>query len=222
MDALHLGIKHRFRIDRDPGGGFEPGREVSLTVVLRFKNGITESCIFRKWFQSRELAKVSNPFFTDGFANCLRERYVAKAKPTSWGYAIGLVIKTLGKNLRQLFDRRRAKKLRMNCGNAVGAVQTENGEIRHTNLEDRPFLDQAHTCNKILVSRESFPHVIEEAPIDLVDDLEEPGRHDAKPLDRPSFECLGKQCVVGVGGRFLGNVPSLIPTETGFVEQDAP
>ena len=58
-----------------------------------------------------------------------------------------------------------------------------------------------------LVCSQSFPHVIEEAPIDLVDDLHEAGRHDAKPLDRPSFEGLGKQCVVGVSERFLSPRP---------------
>jgi len=51
-------------------------------------------------FSLRELAKISNPFFADGVANCLRERCIAKAKPSPWGYAIGLVVKTLRKNPR--------------------------------------------------------------------------------------------------------------------------
>ena len=50
-----------------------------------------------------------------------------------------------------------------------------------------------------LVAREAHAHLVEEAPVDLVDDLEVARQHRAEQRQRPLLERLGQQRVVRVG-----------------------
>ena len=63
-------------------------------------------------------------------------------------------------------------------------------------------------------------NVIEEASVDLEDDLQVTWQQELEPRDRPLFERLGQQRVVRVRERPLGEVPGLIPSEMRLVEQD--
>ena len=45
-------------------------------------------------------------------------------------------------------------------------------------------------------------------------------QHQLEPPQRPFFQCLGQEGVVGVGKRAPRDVPGLVPSKAGFVEQD--
>ena len=64
-------------------------------------------------------------------------------------------------------------------------------------------------------------NVIEQTPVDLVDDLKMPRNEELHPLGRPALQRLGQQRMIGVGERALGDIQSLVPPEMRFVEQNA-
>ena len=78
-------------------------------------------------------------------------------------------------------------------------------------------LTRAHA---VLVAGVARADVVEEAAIDLVDDLQVPGQSDLEEVDRPRLQRLGQQRVVGVGEGPDGQVPCLVPAEPGLIEQD--
>ena len=109
----------------------------------------------------------------------------------------------------------------MDRRNAIGAVRADDRQICHTDLVLRPLLDQADALDAALVARKAAPHVVEEAPVDLVDDLKLSRQHLLEIAQRPFFQRLGQQRVVGVGQGPPREVPCLVPPELRLVEQDA-
>ena len=94
-----------------------------------------------------------------------------------------------------------AQQLGVNGGHAVGAVRADDRQIGHADLPLGAFLDQADALDASLVAGEAAPDVIEQAPVDLVDDLQVARQHHLEPRQRPFLQRLGQQRVVGVGER---------------------
>ena len=149
------------------------------------------------------------------------ERRVGQQQPAPRRDAVGLVVEALGEHLGQVLDRRRAQQLGVDRGHAVGAVRADDGQVGHADCLRRAFLDQADARDAALVAGEAVADRIEQAAVDLVDDLQVPRQQHLEPGDRPFLQGLGQQRVVGVGQRPLREVPGLVPAELRFVEQDA-
>ena len=108
----------------------------------------------------------------------------------------------------------------MDGGDAVGAVRADDREIGHPDLAQAALLDEARALDAALVAREAGPHLLGEAAVDLEDDLQMTRQQHLEPRQRPFLQRLGQQRVVGVGERPSGEVPCLVPSEAGLVEQD--
>ena len=139
------------------------------------------------------------------------ERRVREQQPAPRRHAVGLVVEALGEQLGQVPDRRRAQQLRMDRRDAVRAVRADDREVRHPDLPLGALLDEAHALDASLVAREARPDVVEEAAVDLEDDLEVARQQHREPVERPLLERLGQQRVVGVGERPARQVPGLVP-----------
>ena len=63
-------------------------------------------------------------------------------------------------------------------------------------------------------------HVVQEAAIDLVDDLQLPRDERLEQLHRPLLQRFRQQGVVGVGERVQRDVPCLIPAQTRLIQQN--
>ena len=100
-------------------------------------------------------------------------------------------------------------------------MRAHDRQICHTDLVLRPLLDQADALDAGFVAGKAPPHVIEEALVDLVDDLELSRQHLLEVAKRPFFQRLGQQRVVRVGQGPPRQVPRLLPAELRVVEQDA-
>ena len=71
-----------------------------------------------------------------------------------------------------------------------------------------------------LVSGKAVSNHLEQAAVDLENDLKMPRQHMIEPFERPCFQCLGQQRMVRIGERPLRQVPGLIPSQMRLVEQD--
>ena len=76
-------------------------------------------------------------------------------------------------------------------------------------------------CHAALVAGKAAPDVVEQAAVDLEDDLEVARQQHLEPRERPFLQGLGQQRVVRVRQRPLGEIPRLVPAEVRLVEQDA-
>ena len=64
-------------------------------------------------------------------------------------------------------------------------------------------------------------HLVQEAPVDLVDDLQVPRQHVPEQRDGPALQGLAQDGVVGVGEAARGDAPGRLPALAGFVGVDA-
>src|SRR6185436_12747401 len=110
---------------------------------------------------------------------------------------VGLVIETFRKDLSQILNSRRAKQPGVNRRHTVGAVRTHDCQVGHADLSPALLLDQAYALKTSFVSWKTASYLIQQAPIDLVDDFEVAGQHDFKPRQRPFLEGFRQQRVVG-------------------------
>jgi hypothetical protein len=51
-------------------------------------------------------------------------------------------------------------------------VRADDGQVGHTDPALGALLDEAHTLDPSRVAGEAGPHPIEQAPVDLIDDLQ--------------------------------------------------
>ena len=73
----------------------------------------------------------------------------------------------------------------------------------------------------LVVAREAPPHLLAEAAVDLLDDLEMAGQEPAEQLLRPRLERLGEDGVVRVAADRLRDLPGEVPLEALLVHEDA-
>ena len=109
----------------------------------------------------------------------------------------------------------------MDGGDAIGAMGANNGQMRHADLFDGRLLDETHAHHTPLIAGEVRAHLVQEAAVDLVDDLEMPGEDQFKEPHRPLFQRFGQQRVIGIGQRPRGQLPGLVPAKPGLIQQDA-
>jgi len=68
---------------------------------------------------------------------------------------------------------------------AVRAVRSHDRQVGHADLALFALLDEAHALDAPLVAGKAKAHFVEEPPVDLIDDLEMPGKKDLEPRRRP-------------------------------------
>src|SRR5207253_55814 len=64
-------------------------------------------------------------------------------------------------------------------------------------------------------------NVVQEATVDLVDNLQVPRQHQLEQLHRPLLQGFGQQRVVGIGKRLYCEVPGFVPTKVSLVQKNA-
>ena len=111
------------------------------------------------------------------------------------------------------------EQLRMQRGHSIGAVRTDDREIRHADLTAGTFLDQAHATDARFIAGKPDANIVEEAPVDFVNDFQIARQHVFKPRHGPFLQRLGQQRVVRVGERSLCDCPGVVPAELCLVEQ---
>jgi hypothetical protein len=83
-------------------------------------------------------------------------------------------------------------------------VRADDGQVGHADLSLATLLDQADALNRPGRRGSAAADVVEEAAVDLVDDLQLARQQHLEPGERPLLQRLGQQRVVGVGERADG------------------
>ena len=221
VDALDLAVEDRVRDPPSaPRSIGASRRSADLAARLAARNASRKPASSASGLSLASSAEVGDPAVADGLGDDAGERRVRQQQPAPRRDAVGLVAEALGEHLGQVLHRGRAQQRGVDRGHAVRAVRADDGEVGHADVLGRAFLDQAHARDAALVAGEAAPDVVEQAAVDLEDDLEVARQQHLEPRERPFLERLGQQRVVRVRERPLGEVPGLVPSEVRLVEQD--
>ena len=171
---------------------------------------------------SRSCVEIGDPAVADRVGDQLRQRRVGQQQPAPRRDAVGLVVEPLGEHLGEVGEhaacaagpsgsprRRWCCACRRSPGSPSAPCAPASSSIRLIR------------ATRSVVAGIARADVVQEAPVDLVDDLEVPRQEQLEELDRPLLQRLGQQRVVGVGQGADGEVPGLVPAELRLVEQDA-
>ena len=109
----------------------------------------------------------------------------------------------------------------MQGGHAVDGVGADDGEIGHADFARGVLLDEGHAHDPVVVAGIAGGDFAQEAAVDFVDDLEVAGQDALEEGDRPAFESLGHEGVVGVAEGAHDDAPGVVPLEVFLVEEDA-
>ena len=221
MNPLDLRVEDRFRVDHLAGRVAEPVGEPHLGRALGQPEGVAERGVLGQGEELLEQRQVDDPVLADDVGDEPREVGVRQQEPAPRRHAVGLVVEAAGELLGQVAQHGRPEQLRVERGDAVGAVRADDGQVGHADPLLGHLLDQADAADPVLVAGVARAHVVEEAAVDLVDDLEMPGQADLEEGDRPGLQGLGQQGMIGVGERPDGQVPRLVPAQPGLIQQDA-
>src|SRR5215475_13071243 len=101
----------------------------------------------------------------------------------------------------------------MDSRNSIRAMGAHDSKIGHADSALWVFLDQADSLGTSLISGEAQSNFVEQSSIDFVNNLQLPRQEHFEPRNRPLFECLGEQGMVGIGQSLSRQVPGLIPSE---------
>jgi len=97
--------------------------------------------------------------------------------------------------------------------------------VRHADLlvaergRQRRLLDNAHLLQAARVAGEELRDLLEEAVVDLVDELHVPRQHHLEHVNVPLLERLRQHRVVGVRVDPRGDVPRLVPRKVLLVHK---
>ena len=89
----------------------------------------------------------------------------------------------------------------------------DDRQIGHAHLFGRGFLDQRHPPEPLRVSWVRCRDLLQEAAVDLIDDLQVSRKHRLQQWHRPLLQRLRRERVIGVTHTRLRDLPGLLPGE---------
>jgi hypothetical protein len=144
-------------------------------------------------------------------SSSLRRPGLASAKKAPWRHAVGDVAESLRPHLVEIFEHTRFQQFRMQGRDTVDRVTAHGGQVRHPHAFVAVLTDQRHPAHPVVVAGETCTHLVEEEFIDLKNDLKVPRQRLAEHRQRPGFQRLWQQGVVGVAEGGHRDFPRLVP-----------
>ena len=100
---------------------------------------------------------------------------------------------------------------------AVDGIAAHDSQICHAHLS---VVDDGHLSHLVLVARILRADSLQEAAVDLLHNLVYTGQQSGEQLNRPLFQGLRHDGVVGVGAGLGGHFPGLVPGQPLLIHED--
>ena len=155
-----------------------------------------------------EKAAVISVSGTDAFVDQRRKARVRLAEPAPVSDAVSNVSELVGRSQVVVVEEVVSEYLRVQGGNAVDLVRSDDRKIGHAHLlvaKDRHVVDLADIAGELLV------HLLAETPVYLADDGVDPWHHRFDEIVVPLFERLGEDGVVRIRYRRSYDLPGAVP-----------
>ena len=171
--------KMRVGVDGLPGGRLQPVGELRPwppRLACR-KPSRNAGVVGQRVASSASLAKIGDPAVADRVGDERDRSGLARSSQRRGVTPLVLLLKRSGNISARSRHCRLAQQLGVDAGDAVGAVRADDRQIGHADLVLRALLDQADARDAAVVAGKARAHVVEEAAVDLVDDLELSRQH---------------------------------------------
>src|SRR5262249_28744771 len=132
--------------------------------------------------------QVRDPAVAYGGRDGMSELRVRQQQPAARRDPVRLIIEALRKCRGEVFDGRVPQQLRVNRRHAVRTMRADDGQVGHAYFWRRAALDQAHVLKAFSSAWTLAANLIEQAFVDLADDLRVSGLRDLKPRQRPLLQ----------------------------------
>jgi hypothetical protein len=112
--------------------------------------------------------------------------------------------------------------LRVQRRHAVDLVRRQHRQAGHAHAALAvvgTLVDQRQAAHDVFVAGKAGPDLLEEAPVDLVDDFHVARQQRLEQRHGPGLQRLGHQRVVGVAHRLPGDAPGIVPLQAMLVDQ---
>ncbi len=193
--------------------------EPALVGPLDLSPALPERRIVDVGLQPAQLVQVGQPAVADGLVEQRPQSRVGQRQEASRRHAVGHIAEPLRPQLVEVFEHTGFQQLRVQRRHTVDRVAADGGQVRHPHALAVVLADERHPRDPVLVAGEPRPHLVEEAVVDLVDDLQVPRQRLAEDAQRPGLQRLGQQRVVGVGEGLDGDLPRLVPAQVVVVDE---
>ncbi len=167
---------------------------------------------WKSWSSARgleilQLVEIARPLIADSVGDGRREPRIAGEEPAARRDAVGDGHEFLGPQLGEVLDDAGLQELGVELGDAVDVVASDDRQIGHPQPSFAVLLEDRHPLQALGPAGESAPHRVHESAVDLVDDLQVAGDEGLHQRNRPRFQGLRQQGVVGVGAGGAGESP---------------
>ena len=221
VQALHLDVEDRIGIKRHAKVGAHPVRKDALVGALDLRKAGEEGLVLCKTLELPEFVEVGDPVVADLLGDQLRKRRIRLQEPTTGRDAVRDVVEVVRHEFVEVLEERLLEDVGVQLGNAVDARGADDRKVGHTHIALAVLVDQRHAGQAVLIAGVDAGDLAEEAPVDLVDDLEVTREQALHHRHGPLLERLGEDRVVRVARRAAREVPGRIPVNALLVDEDA-
>ena len=172
MDPLDLDVEHPHRVEFDAGGRVHVLREPGLVGALDFPPALPERGVVGVGLQPAQPAQVGQPAVADRLVEQPAQARVGQRQEPSRRHTVGDVAEPLRPHLVKVFEHTGFQQIRVQRGDTVDGVAADGGQVRHPHALAAVLTDQRHPADPLLVAGELRAHLVEEALVDLVDQLQ--------------------------------------------------
>src|SRR5690606_41311909 len=113
---------------------------------------------------------------------------IAEAEPSPGSDAVGLVVELLRPQIMKLPEQSAGEQIRMQLSDAIDREATDNGKMGHPQHRLTTLLDQRQVAATASVSGPAGLDLVQEAGVDLVNDLQDARQQFPEQTQRPAFQ----------------------------------
>ena len=219
VDPLDLNVEQPVGVQLDAGRRADVVGEPRLVGTLDLSPLAAERGVVDERLEPAQPVQVGQPAVADRVVEQLAQAGVGQRQEPPRRDPVGLVGEPLRPHLVEVLEHALLEQLGVQRGDAVDRVAADGGQVRHPHALAAVLADERHAPQPVVVAGELRAHLVEEAAVDLVDDLEVTRQRLGEHRQRPRLQRLGQQGVVGVAERGHRDVPRLVPVELTLVDQ---
>ena len=222
VDALDVDVEQRVRVQRLAGELREVFCQAALAKTLDCLPVLAKTGIIRIRLEPVQLLQAGDPASIEVPADQHVESRVDHVQEAPRAHAVGDIVELLRPQFAEVSHDGGLEQAGVQGGDAVDGKAAHGGQVGHAHHMLRPaVIDQRQARDPPAIAGETHPDLVEEAVVDLVDDLHVPGKQPAHEVHRPCLQCLRQQGMVGEGKGPARDNPGAFPCETMFIHQQA-
>ena len=216
MKALGLGINHRRRINNLTGQIPDICSKLFLAHLLDIQESFLHRRIIHIFQKIFKMMIVLLPCCTDRIIQQFPQLWVAVHQPPARGNTIGLVLDQIRIQTHLIAEQIILQNFRMDASHAIDRMRANQCQCCHM---QRAVTQRTGAADKIRIIRALLPGPGTIAPVYFRNNHGNARQQILNILHRPFFQSLGHNRMIGIGNRFLHNLPCLVPGVTVFIHQ---